>query len=52
MAMAFYNDQDYDNALEYFEMVLEDDPHRTENIDSYSNILYIKENHGKLANLA
>ena len=33
-------------------MVLEEDPHRTENIDSYSNILYIKESHGKLANLA
>ena len=28
------------------------DPFRYENMDTYSNILYIKENQGELANLA
>jgi len=32
--------------------LVDKDPYRFENMDTYSNILYIKENQGELANLA
>ena len=43
---------DFDISLEWFEQLVKVDPYRLENMDTYSNILYIKENHGNLANLA
>jgi len=43
---------EFDTSLEYFEKLVEKDPFRFENMDTYSTILYIKENHGELANLA
>ncbi|KAL4478389.1 hypothetical protein ABPG74_006624 [Tetrahymena malaccensis] len=52
IAHYFYNSQDFDISLEWFEKLVEIDPFRYENMDTYSNILYIKENQGELANLA
>ena len=52
IAQAAYNSQEYDLALNQFEHLWEIDRYRYENIDLYSNILYIKENCGELANMA
>ena len=59
IAHSFYNNQgiwciyqEFDISLEWFQKLLEIDPFRFENMDTYSNILYIKENQGELANLA
>jgi len=43
---------EYDVACEWFKELLKLDPYRYENLDLYSNILYIKENYGELAKLA
>ena len=59
IAHSFYNNQctyviyvEFDPSLDWFQKLLEIDPYRFENMDTYSNILYIKENQGELANLA
>ena len=43
---------EFDIALNWFEKLVDADPYRLEHMDTYSNILYIKECHGDLANLA
>ena len=43
---------EYEISQEYFEQLFLKDPYRYENIDIYSNILFIKENYCELANLA
>ncbi|CAD8108126.1 unnamed protein product [Paramecium sonneborni] len=52
IANAYYNNQEFELSLEWFERLLSIDPYRYESLDTYSNILYIKENQGELANLA
>lgn len=52
IAHASYTSLDYDIALDWFQKLRELDPFRFENMDLFSNILYIKENYGELANLA
>jgi anaphase-promoting complex subunit 8 len=52
IAHASYIAQEYDVAIDWFQRLLRADPYRYENLDLYSNILYIKENYGELANLA
>ena len=52
IAHGSYQAQEYDVAVDYFKQLLKADPYRYENLDLYSNILYIKENFGELANLA
>ena len=52
IAHCFYNNQDFDLSLDWFEKLVACDPYRYENMDTYSNILYIKETQGELANLA
>jgi anaphase-promoting complex subunit 8 len=61
IATSYYNTQgklifflllEYDHSLEAFEKLIDLDPYRFENMDTYSNILYIKESQGELANLA
>ena len=52
IAHASYISQEYDIAIDWFQRLLERDPYRYENLDLYSNILYIKESYGELANLA
>ena len=44
VAHCFYNSQEFDISLDWFERLGEMDPYRYENMDTYSNILYIKEN--------
>ena len=44
--------REYDTALEYFDKLFLLDPNRYENLDTYSNILFIKENYCELSNLA
>jgi anaphase-promoting complex subunit 8 len=44
--------KDFEYSLEFFNHLIEIDPFRYENMDTYSNILYIKEKKGELANLA
>ena len=46
IAHSFYNNQEFDPSLDWFQKLLEVDPYRFENMDTYSNILYIKENQG------
>lgn len=52
IAHASYQSQEYLVAIDYFKQLLKSDPYRYENLDLYSNILYIKENFCELANLA
>jgi len=52
IAHASYISLEYDIAIDWFQRLLRQDPYRYENLDLYSNILYIKENYGELANLA
>jgi anaphase-promoting complex subunit 8 len=52
IAQASYNNQEFDTSLDWFEKLTTIDPFRSENMDLYSNILYIKENYGELAFLA
>jgi anaphase-promoting complex subunit 8 len=40
------------HGKEIFEHMREIDPYRLEHIDTYSNILYVKEKRGELVNLA
>jgi len=52
MAIAFHNMRDVDVAVGAFEDLLKLDPFRLENMDSYSNLLYVKEVRPQLAFLA
>ena len=45
LAHAYYLLHEYETSLEYFEKLFQLDPHRYENLDTYSNILFIKENY-------
>jgi anaphase-promoting complex subunit 8 len=49
---ACYLNQSFTVALDIFKKLLHLDPYRYENMDLYSNILYIQENYGELAYLA
>eukprot|EP00808_Paulinella_micropora_P028973 g4442.t1 len=51
-AMAHYNKREFDEAQELFEQLHEHDPFRLEGMDTYSNILYVKESRGDLSYLA
>ncbi len=42
MALAYHNMRDVDIAVDAFKNLLELDPFRLENMDSYSNLLYVK----------
>lgn len=48
----FFLMDDYTSAQNWFEQVEEIDPYRYELMDVYSNILYVRENSGKLSYLA
>lgn len=43
---------DYDEAKETFEHVRELEPHRLDQMDCYSNVLYVKEMRAELSHLA
>jgi anaphase-promoting complex subunit 8 len=52
IGLAQYSARDYDKAQASFEMIRDADPYRVAHIDTYSNILYIKEKHADLSLLA
>lgn len=43
---------DYDEAQTTFEQVREMEPHRLDQMDCYSNVLYVKERRAELSHLA
>eukprot|EP01018_Ginkgo_biloba_P038683 Gb_03388 [translate_table: standard] len=51
-ATAHYNLRDFDEAERIFEELLKSDPYRIEGMDTYSNILYVKESFAHLSHLA
>ena len=51
-ALAHYCLRDYDNAQLAFEIARDSDPHRLDEVHTYSNILYVKERRAELSHLA
>jgi len=51
-ALAHYALRDYDRAQECFEAARMADPHQLAHVDTYSNILYVKERRAELSHLA
>uniref|UniRef100_M4BAK0 Uncharacterized protein n=1 Tax=Hyaloperonospora arabidopsidis (strain Emoy2) TaxID=559515 RepID=M4BAK0_HYAAE len=51
-ALTSYHIRDFDLSQEQFERLAAQDPHRMENMDVYSNVLYVKENKTELSRLA
>ena len=49
---AFHNMREVDQAVQYFKQLSEIDPYRLDNLDTYSNLLYVKEQRVELAYLA
>jgi len=52
LALVQYNLRNFDEAQEHFEVLISRDPHRLQNMDTYSNILYVKECKAELSYLA
>jgi anaphase-promoting complex subunit 8 len=52
LACSFYTAQELDHAATVFRRLLKVDPFRFEQLDLFSNILFIKEDYGELAVLA
>ena len=51
VAIAFHNMREVDRAISYFQQLGEVDPYRLDNLDTYSNLLYVKEQRVELATL-
>ena len=51
-ALAHYCLRDYDHAQLAFEIARDSDPHRLDEVHTYSNILYVKERRAELSHLA
>jgi anaphase-promoting complex subunit 8 len=51
-ALTLYHMRDFDESEELFEQLNGHDPHRLETMDTYSNILYVKEDRAALSLLA
>lgn len=51
-AMAYYRARDFEESQALFEEIRLKDPYRLENMESYSNILYVKEDRATLSYLA
>ena len=52
LAHAKYNLREFDDAQLSFEALLKSDPYRLDQVDTYSNILYVKESKRALSSLA
>ncbi|XP_073827165.1 cell division cycle protein 23 [Musca autumnalis] len=52
MALAYHNKRDVDKAIEIFQELQEVDPYRLDNMDTYSNLLFVKELKTEMAQLA
>lgn len=51
-AIAVHHRRDVDNAIATFKQIIEDDPYCLDNMDTFSNLLYVKELKNELAYLA
>ncbi|QLG73007.1 hypothetical protein HG535_0E00910 [Zygotorulaspora mrakii] len=51
-ALINYNYMDYLNSESLFDQIVKSDPYRLDDLDTYSNILYVMQKHSKLAYLA
>lgn len=51
-ALIAYHTRDFDTSEMIFESIYEEDPYRVEDVDTYSNILYVMEKRAKLTTLA
>ncbi|XP_034946511.1 cell division cycle protein 23 homolog isoform X2 [Chelonus insularis] len=51
-AIAVHYKRNVENAIETFQKIIKDDPYCLDNMDTYSNLLYVKEMRVELANLA
>ncbi|XP_012540153.1 cell division cycle protein 23 homolog [Monomorium pharaonis] len=51
-AIAVHYRRDVDNAIETFKRIIDEDPYCLDNMDTYSNLLYVKEMKVELADLA
>ncbi|CAH0474037.1 unnamed protein product [Peronospora belbahrii] len=51
-ALTSYHIRDFDQSQEQFERLAAKDPHRVDNMDVYSNVLYVKEDKTELSRLA
>eukprot|EP01117_Protostelium_nocturnum_P019491 TRINITY_DN8468_c0_g1_i1.p1 TRINITY_DN8468_c0_g1~~TRINITY_DN8468_c0_g1_i1.p1 ORF type:complete len:598 (-),score=213.41 TRINITY_DN8468_c0_g1_i1:1459-2988(-) len=52
LALVNYSMREYDDAEVIFEQIIKEDPCKLDNMDIYSNILYVKEDRAKLSYLA
>jgi anaphase-promoting complex subunit 8 len=52
VALSYYCMRDYEKAQNVFEQARENDPHKIEHLDAYSNILYVREKRAELSFLA
>ncbi|KAI9266621.1 cell division cycle 23-like protein, isoform CRA_a [Phascolomyces articulosus] len=52
LAMAFYNALEYDKAEDLFDQIRQENPYRLEDMDVYSNLLYLQGSREKLSVLA
>lgn len=52
VAQLFYHKKDHDTSIVIFQEMLRKDPYRLDNLDIYSNILYVKDNPKDLGALA
>jgi anaphase-promoting complex subunit 8 len=52
IAIAYHNKRDVDRAIEIFQEIQTADPYRLENLDMYSNLLFVREEKMKMAHLA
>ncbi|XP_016964271.3 cell division cycle protein 23 homolog [Drosophila biarmipes] len=52
MALVYHNKRDVDKAIELYQALLESDPYRLDNVDTYSNLLFVKEMKTEMAQLA
>ncbi|XP_037958698.1 cell division cycle protein 23 homolog [Teleopsis dalmanni] len=52
LALAFHNKRDVDKAIEVFKTLQDADPYRLDNMDTYSNLLFVKELKTEMAQLA
>lgn len=52
IAIAYHNMRELDKAISGFQEILKVDPYRLDNMDIYSNLLYVREMRVELSNLA
>lgn len=52
IAIAYHNKRNVDKAISIFQIIQDDDPYRLENLDIFSNLLFVKELKKEIAFLA